>query len=157
LKLSLIQVGKTEEAWLREGIEMYVSRLKHYTSFSSIEIPALKNTKGMTAEQQNEKEGDLILKACDGADRLYLLDEAGKMYSSPELSQFLQKQMNSSVKHLVFVIGGPYGFSEAVHKRAVGKISLSKMTFTHQMVRLFYTEQLYRAFTLLKGEKYHHF
>jgi 23S rRNA (pseudouridine1915-N3)-methyltransferase len=157
LKLSLIQVGKTEEAWLREGIETYISRLKHYTSFSSIEIPALKNTKTLSPEQQNEKEGELILKAAEGADRIYLLDEGGKMYSSPELAQFIQKQMNGSVKHLVFVIGGPYGFSETVQKRATGKISLSMMTFTHQMVRLFYTEQLYRAFTILKGEKYHHF
>ena len=157
MKLSLIQVGKTEEAWLRQGIETYISRLKHYSSFTSIEIPALKNTKGMSPEMQNEKEAELILKAAEGADRIYLLDEGGKMYSSLELSQFIQKQMNGSVKHLVFVIGGPFGFSETVRKKASGLISLSRMTFTHQMVRLFYTEQLYRAFSILKGEKYHHF
>ena len=156
MKLRLIHVGKTEESWVREGLDIYSSRLKHYLPFEVIEIPALKNAKNLTSGKQKEKEGELILKAAEGGDRLYLLDEAGKEFSSVTFSQFLQKQMSGSVRVLTLAIGGPYGFSEEVYKRAEGRISLSKMTFTHQMVRLFYMEQLYRAMTILKGEKYHH-
>ena len=156
MKVSLILVGKTEEAWIREGIDVYSRRLKHYLPFSNIELPALKNNGNLNSAQQKEKEGELILKACLGADRVFLLDETGKEYTSSSFASFIQGQMNSSVKQLMFVVGGPFGFSEAVYERANGQISLSQMTFTHQMVRLFYTEQLYRAMTILKGEKYHH-
>jgi 23S rRNA (pseudouridine1915-N3)-methyltransferase len=156
MKVSLVVVGKTDETWIQEGVEIYTKRLKHYVSFTNIELPSLKNAGNFNALQQKEKEGELILKACTGADRVFLLDELGKEYSSSQFASFLQVQMNTSIKHLVFVVGGPFGFSEEVYKRAQGKISLSQMTFTHQMVRLFYTEQLYRAMTILKGEKYHH-
>jgi 23S rRNA (pseudouridine1915-N3)-methyltransferase len=151
-----VQIGKTDDSWIQEGLRIYAERLKHYIPFSVIEIPALKNAKGLSPQQQKENEGELILKNCSGADRIYLLDEGGKESGSVEFSKFLQIQMNSSVRHLFFVIGGPFGFSTEVYQRAHGKISLSKMTFTHQMVRLFFTEQLYRALTILKGEKYHH-
>ncbi len=156
MKVSLVLVGKTDENWIREGIEIYTKRLKHYLPFSNIELPSLKNTGNFSPAQQKEKEGELILKACTGADCVFLLDEQGKAYSSSQFAAFLQVQMNASVRHLVFVVGGAYGFSDEVYSRAQGKISLSQMTFTHQMVRLFYTEQLYRAMTILKGEKYHH-
>jgi 23S rRNA (pseudouridine1915-N3)-methyltransferase len=156
MKVTLILVGKTEDAWIREGQEIYTGRLKHYLSFSNLELPALRNAGHLTQLQQKEKEGEQILKACANADRVFLLDEKGKEYNSAGFSALIQTQMNGSVKNLVFVIGGPFGFSEEVYKRANGKIALSQMTFTHQMVRLFYTEQLYRAMTILKGEKYHH-
>jgi 23S rRNA (pseudouridine1915-N3)-methyltransferase len=156
MKISLILVGKTEENWVKEGVDIYTKRLKHYLPFSAIELPALKGIGNLSQLQQKEKEGELILKACTGAERIFLLDEQGKEYNSPGFATFLQMQMNSSVKHLAFVVGGPFGFSEEIYKRANGKISLSQMTFTHQMIRLFYTEQLYRAMTILKGEKYHH-
>ncbi len=156
MKITLILNGKTEDDYIIKGFSIYEQRLKHYISFETIVIPALKNTKGISVEQQKQKEGDLILKTIQSSDRLILLDENGKEYNSVRFSEFIQQQMNSGIKNVVFVVGGPYGFSEEIVKRANGKISLSKMTFSHQMVRLFFLEQLYRAFTILKNEPYHH-
>ncbi len=156
MKITLILNGKTEDDYLITGFLNYEKRLKHYTSFETIVIPALKNTKSLTVEQQKQKEGELLLKNIQTADILILLDENGKEYNSVGFSEYLQKQMNSRIKNLIFVVGGPYGFSSDVYKRANGKIALSKMTFSHQMVRLFFIEQLYRAFTILKNEPYHH-
>jgi 23S rRNA (pseudouridine1915-N3)-methyltransferase len=156
MKVTLLVVGKTEDSWIREGLDVYAGRLKHYLPFNLVELPALKQSGKMLPEHQKEKEGELILKACAGADRVFLLDEQGKEYSSTGFSTLLQQQMNASVKHLIFVVGGPFGFSDSVYKRAQGKIALSRMTLTHQMVRLFITEQIYRGMTILKGEKYHH-
>lgn len=156
MKITLILNGKTEDDYLITGFLNYEKRLKHYTSFETIVIPALKNTKSLTVEQQKQKEGELLLKSIQTADILILLDENGKEYNSVGFSDYLQKQMNSGIKNLIFVVGGPYGFSNDVYKRANGKIALSKMTFSHQMVRLFFIEQLYRAFTILKNEPYHH-
>lgn len=156
MKVTLILNGKTEDDYIQKGITVFEQRLKHYVPFESIIIPALKNTKALSIEQQKQKEGELVLKQLQPSDRLILLDENGKEYTSVQFSAFIQQQMNSGIKNLVFVVGGPYGFSEDLYKRATGKISLSKMTFSHQMVRLFFAEQLYRAMTILKNEPYHH-
>lgn len=156
MKITLILNGKTEDEYLIKGIGLYEQRLKHYITFETVVIPALKNTKALSVEQQKQKEGELILKHLQSSDRLILLDENGKEYNSVHFSEFIQQQMNSGIKNLVFVVGGPYGFSEDVYKRANGKISLSKMTFSHQMVRLFFVEQVYRAMTILRNEPYHH-
>ena len=156
MKLTLLTIGKTEEPYLQTGIAAYAKRLERYSAFVIKEIPALKNAKNLPEAQQKNKEGELILKEIAPGDLLYLLDEKGKEFDSVSFSKFLQQQMNTSVKHLVIAVGGPYGFSDEVYKRAAGKISLSKLTFSHQMVRLFIVEQLYRAFTILKNEPYHH-
>lgn len=156
MKITLVLNGKTEDDYLIKGVSIYEQRLKHYISFETIVFPALKNTKALSIEQQKQKEGELLLKHIQSSDRLILLDEGGKEYNSVQFSDYLQQQMNSGIKNVVFVVGGPYGFSEEVYKRANGKISLSKMTFSHQMVRLFFVEQLYRAMTILKNEPYHH-
>lgn len=156
MRITLVVVGKTEDKYLIEGIEKYLNRLKHYITFNLIVIPELKNTKSLTEAQQKSKEAEIILKQISNPDILVLLDEKGKKYSSVGFSDYLNKQMIGSVQHLVFVIGGPYGFDETVYKRANSSISLSEMTFSHQMVRLFFIEQLYRAFSILKGEPYHH-
>lgn len=156
MKITLVVVGKTEDKYLVEGIEKYLGRLKHYIGFSMVVIPELKNTKNLTASQQKSKEAELILKQVNNLDTVILLDEKGKKYTSVLFSNYLNKQMIGSVQHLVFIIGGPYGFDECVYKRSNGSMSLSDMTFSHQMVRLFFVEQLYRAFSILKGEPYHH-
>jgi len=156
MKITFILNGKTEDIYLINGISQYESRLKHYISFETIVIPALKNTQALSVEQQKQKEGELILKYVQSSDKFILLDENGKDYDSIGFSSFVQQQMNSGIKNLVFVVGGPYGFSEQIYKRANAKVSLSKMTFSHQMVRLFFLEQLYRAMTILKNEPYHH-
>ena len=156
MKITLLLNGKTEDDYIIKGFLTYDQRLKHYVSFETIVIPALKNTKALSIEQQKQKEGELIAKQIQNADKLILLDENGKEYNSVSFSGFIQQQMNSGIKNLVFVVGGPYGFSDELYKRANGKISLSKMTFSHQMVRLFFVEQLYRAMTILKNEPYHH-
>jgi 23S rRNA (pseudouridine1915-N3)-methyltransferase len=156
MKITLVLNGKTEDDYLIKGVSIYEQRLKHYISFETIVFPALKNTKALSIEQQKQKEGELLLKQIQSSDRLILLDEGGKEYNSVQFSDYIQQQMNSGIKNVVFVVGGPYGFSEEVYKRANGKISLSKMTFSHQMVRLFFVEQLYRAMTILKNEPYHH-
>lgn len=156
MKITLLVVGKTEDKYLIEGIEKYLNRLKHYIGFNLVVIPDIKNTKNLTEAQQKSKEAELILKHISNLDAVILMDEKGKKYTSVQFSDYLNKQMIGSVQHLIFIIGGPYGFDESVYKRANGKISLSDMTFSHQMVRLFFVEQLYRAFSILKGEPYHH-
>lgn len=156
MKIKLLAIGKTDSKELQKLISMYEQRLGHYVKFELEIIPDLKKTKNLSAEQQQIKEGELIFKSLANTDILVLLDENGKQYSSLEFSIYLQKKINSGLKQLVFLIGGPYGFSEEIYKKASGKISLSKMTFSHQMVRLFFVEQLYRAFTILRNEPYHH-
>ncbi len=156
MKITLLVTGKTEEKYLIEGIEKYLNRLKHYIGFNMIVIPDVKNTKNLSEAQQKVKEAEMMLKHINNPDTVILLDEKGKKYTSVLFSNYLNKQMIGSVQHLVFVIGGPYGFDETVYKRANGSMSLSDMTFSHQMVRLFFVEQLYRAFSILKGEPYHH-
>jgi len=156
MTIRLLAIGKTDNKALQQLISEYENRLKHYVKFELDIIPDIKNVKNLSEVQQKEKEGALILKKLKPTDILILLDENGKQYSSVGFSSYLQKKMNSGIKQLVFVIGGPYGFSGSVYKKAQGKISLSKMTFSHQMVRLFVVEQVYRAFTILKNEPYHH-
>jgi len=156
MKITLIVVGKTEDKYLIEGIDKYLGRLKHYISFNMLVLPDIKNTKNLTEAQQKTKEAELILKHVSNPDLVVLMDEKGKKYTSIQFSDYLNKQMIGSVQHLIFVIGGPYGFDQTVYDRANSKISLSDMTFSHQMVRLFFAEQLYRAFSILKGEPYHH-
>nr|WP_121269333.1 23S rRNA (pseudouridine(1915)-N(3))-methyltransferase RlmH [Pedobacter schmidteae] len=156
MKITLLVVGKTEDKYLIEGIEKYLNRLKHYIGFNLLVIPDIKNTKNLSEAQQKAKEAELILKQISNADTVILMDERGKKYTSVAFSSYLNKQMIGSVQHLIFIIGGPYGFDESIYKRANGSMSLSDMTFSHQMVRLFFVEQLYRAFSILKGEPYHH-
>jgi 23S rRNA (pseudouridine1915-N3)-methyltransferase len=156
MKITLIAIGKTDNQHLQVLINDYIKRLGFYLSFTFVIIPDIKKAKKVSEIQQKNAEGTEILKRIIPSDTLILLDENGKSLSSVGLSEFLQKKMNSGLKNLVFVIGGPYGFSEEIYQRANGKISLSEMTFSHQMVRLFIIEQLYRGFTILKNEPYHH-
>jgi len=156
MNIKLLAIGKTDNKQLQLLIEDYTKRLSHYVKFQLEVIPDLKKVKHLSEAQQKQKEGDLILSKLIATDILILLDENGKQYDSVAFSGYLQKQMNSGAKQLVLVIGGPYGFSEDVYIKAKGKISLSKMTFSHQMVRLFIVEQLYRGFTILRNEPYHH-
>ena len=156
MKITLLTIGKTEDSYLKDGIDKYLSRLKHYIKFEIIEIPELKNTKALSQEQQKAKEAELIFKNTTTTDHLILLDERGSELNSVQFSAMLNKKMIASIQNLVFIIGGPYGFDDSIYKRANEKLSLSRMTFSHQMVRLFFVEQVYRAFTILKGEPYHH-
>ncbi len=156
MQIKLIAIGKTDDKQLIQLIEHYQKRLKHYIKFQIEIIPDIKNVKNLSEKQQKEKEGELILKKIASTDALVLLDENGKQFTSVGFSDYLQKKMNTGIKQLVFVIGGPYGFSEAVYQKSKEKISLSKMTFSHQMIRLFMVEQIYRGFTILKNEPYHH-
>lgn len=156
MNIKLLCIGKTDDRELQSLIDRYAQRLNHYVKFTLEIIPDIKNAKNLSEDQQKQKEGEHILKKLGAQDQLILLDEGGKTFDSVSFSGFLQKKMNSGIKTLVLVVGGPYGFSEDVYNQATGKISLSKMTFSHQMVRLFITEQLYRGFTILKGEPYHH-
>ena len=156
MKITLLSVGKTDKDWVRQGRDIYVSRLKHYIPFTLSEIPELKNVSSLTSAQIKQKEGDLILKQIRHGDDLILLDERGKQFSSVELAKNLQDKISYSGRDIVFVIGGAYGFSDAVYERADSRISLSRMTFSHQMVRTIVAEQLYRAFTIMRGEPYHH-
>ncbi|MFK7832484.1 MAG: 23S rRNA (pseudouridine(1915)-N(3))-methyltransferase RlmH [Winogradskyella sp.] len=156
MQIKLIAIGKTDNKNLQALIADYTKRLGFYVKFEIEIIPDLKKVKHLSEAQQKEKEGDLILSKTTTSDVLILLDENGKQLDSVSFSGYLQKHMNSGIKTLIFVIGGPYGFSEAVYKRANGKLGLSKMTFSHQMVRLFFIEQLYRGFTILRNEPYHH-
>ncbi len=156
MKVTLVCVGKTDEKYIEEGIAKYTKRLIHYVKFNITVIPDIKNSKNLSQEQQKEKEGELILKQVDNSDTLMLLDEKGQQYRSVDFSKLLDKNMVSNVQHMVLVIGGPYGFSDRVYQRANGLLSLSKMTFSHQMIRLFFVEQLYRAFSIMRGEPYHH-
>ena len=155
MKTILILVGKTTDKHFQAGINDYAERISHYMPFDIVTIPELKNTKSLSEDQQKAMEGELILKQLQASDTLVLLDEHGKELCSIELAKWLE-QKQQTTRRLVFVIGGPYGFSEAVYKRANEQLSLSRLTFSHQMVRLVFTEQIYRACTIIKGEPYHH-
>ncbi len=156
MKICLLVIGKTDETYLQNGIELFLKRIPHYISFEMKVIPDLKNSKNLSEQQQKEKEGELLLQQITVSDELFLLDEQGIESTSVEFARFLEKKMIAGIKRLVIVIGGPYGFSSGIYARANGKLSLSRMTFSHQMVRLIFAEQLYRAMTILKGEPYHH-
>ena len=156
MRMKLLTVGKTDIRWVREGLENYVSRIGHYVPFELKEIPELKGTAALSREQVKSREGELILKQIGSSDEVVLLDERGREMRSLELADWLGERLSHSGRDLVFVIGGAYGFSEAVYARADRKLSLSKMTFSHQLVRTIFAEQLYRAFTILRGEPYHH-
>ncbi|MBO7489627.1 MAG: 23S rRNA (pseudouridine(1915)-N(3))-methyltransferase RlmH [Bacteroidales bacterium] len=155
MNIKLLVVGKTDEKYLQEGIEVYVKRLKHYVNFELTVIPALKDQKGASPEEIKSREAALILKQLEKSDRIVLLDEHGTEHTSVGFSQYLQKQMNAGVRNLTFVVGGAFGFAPEVYAAANDKVSLSKLTFNHQMVRFFFVEQLYRAFTILRNEPYH--
>lgn len=156
MKFCLLTIGKTTSEILAKGIADYASRINRYVSFELVQLPDLKSTRGLTEQQQKEKEGEMILSALQPSDMVVLLDEKGREYTSREFATLQSAMMNRGVKRLVYVVGGPYGFSPRVYERADAKISLSKMTFSHEMVRLFFVEQLYRAMTILRGEPYHH-
>lgn len=156
MKIRLITVGKTVEPYIRTGLEIYLGRIKHYISFEMEEIPDIRQTSSLSQAQVKQKEGAAILKAIRPSETVMLLDEKGLTFSSVEWAGELEKRIAHSSRDLAFVIGGPYGFSDEVYGRADGKISLSRMTFSHQMVRLIFVEQLYRAMTIIKGEPYHH-
>ena len=156
MNIKVITIGKTDNSHLQSLIDEYQKRLGFYIKFEFEVIADIKNSKNLSEDQQKQREGELILSKLSPSDVLILLDENGKQYNSVEFANYLQKQMNSGIKQLVFVIGGPYGFSNEVYEKSNGKLSLSKMTFSHQMIRLFFVEQLYRSFTILKNEPYHH-
>jgi 23S rRNA (pseudouridine1915-N3)-methyltransferase len=155
MKITLLVVGKTTDQRLQTLIDDYQQRLKHYIPFEIVVIPDLRNAKALTQAQIKEQEGIEILRRITPAMEVILLDEHGREYRSIEYAQWIQKKMSAG-RDVTFIVGGPYGFSAAVYERADGKISLSKMTFSHQMIRLFFTEQIYRAMTILRGEPYHH-
>lgn len=156
MKILFLMIGKTVDKRLTTLIDEYAERVKHYMPFDMEVIPELKNTKALSAEQQKEKEGELLQKQLRDGDYIVLLDEGGKELRSIEFAVYLEKKQSQVARRLVFVVGGPYGFSPTLYKLAKEKISLSKMTFSHQMIRLFFVEQLYRAMTILRGEPYHH-
>lgn len=156
MKIALIVIGKTDAGYFVEAINEYKNRLVYYIPFEMVVIPDIKNAKNLSESQQKEKEGELILKTLQAGDYLVLLDEKGKEFTSMQFSAYIERKMHTVPKRLVFVVGGPYGFSEAVYKAAGEKISLSKMTFSHQMIRLIFVEQIYRAMTILNNEPYHH-
>lgn len=156
MKIKVLLIGKTDDKNLQLLIDKYQKRLGHYIRFEIEVIPDIKNAKNLSEKEQKEKEGALLLKKIGASDQLWLLDEKGKEFRSLEFSKFMQSKMSAGIKQLVLVIGGPYGFSDEVYRKAMGKLSLSKMTFSHQMIRLFLVEQIYRAFTILKNEPYHH-
>lgn len=155
MNIKLVLVGKTEEKYLKEGIDIFEKRLKFYIPFEMIVIPCLKETKNLSPQIIKEKEGELILKQISKYDKIILFDEKGDDFTSMDYSVFIQKQMNAGIKTLCFVVGGAFGFSDEVYKKADQKVALSKMTFSHQMIRLLIVEQIYRAFTILKNEPYH--
>lgn len=156
MKIELAVIGKTSIGYLKQGIDEYIKRLKHYVPFEIKYIDDIKNTKNISEDQQKRTEGAKILSLLDKSDFVVLLDEHGKEYTSVQYSNYIQKRMLSGAKKVVFVIGGPYGFSQEVYDRANDKISFSKMTFNHEMIRLIFTEQLYRAYTIINHEPYHH-
>lgn len=156
MKIRLLVIGKTEEAYLQKGIAEYAGRVKHYVPFEITEIPALKNVATLSREQQNAREAEAVTKLLQPGDVVVLLDERGKEFRSVEFAEFLNRQFVSGAKNLVFVVGGPFGFDPSLKKMASATLSLSKMTFSHQMVRLFFAEQLYRALSILRGGSYHH-
>ncbi len=156
MKIEFWLVGKTTQDFVEEGMAMYVKRLKHYLPFEVVVIPALKKTKGLSVGQIKSKEGEDILKRIDKGDYLILLDDKGKQYTSPEFAKYMERLLQQAQRKAIFLVGGAYGFSEKIYDRANTKLSLSNMTFSHQMVRVFFTEQVYRAMTILKNEPYHH-
>lgn len=156
MKITLLVIGKTTEKYFIDAIAEYQKRLKFYIPFELEVIPELKNTKGLTFEQQKEKEADLLLAKFQAGDFVVLLDEKGKEFTSVKFAEYLEKKTHTVSKRLVFVVGGPYGFSQRIYDLAKEKISLSKMTFSHQMIRLFFVEQIYRVMTILNNEPYHH-
>ena len=156
MKVKLVSIGKTEESYLKEGISLYIRKIRHYFPFEYEELPALKQSKNLSVSEQKKEEGEILLKKITPSDTVILLDENGKQYSSVEFSDFLQQKMLQNLKQIVFVIGGAYGFSAEVHQRKNHALSLSSMTFSHQMVRLIFLEQLYRGASILKNEPYHH-
>lgn len=156
MKITLLAIGKTDDSYILEGLDKYLKRLKHYIKFEIQIIPDIKKVKNLSEEEQKIKESEQFLKNIQPTDFIVILDERGTELSSLQFADFLNKKMIASVSHLVFLIGGPYGFDQSIYLRANYKISLSKMTFSHQMIRLFFAEQIYRAFTILKGEPYHH-
>ena len=156
MRITLLTVGKTNDLSFKNAISEYQKRLKFYISFDIEEIPSLKNTKNLTEDNQKQKEGELILKYLQPEDEVVLLDDKGAEFTSKQFASYIEKKSASGLKRLVFVVGGPYGFSQEVYQRANDKVSLSRMTFSHQMVRLVFTEQLYRAMTIIRGEPYHH-
>ncbi len=156
MKIQLLVIGKTASDYISKGTELYLNRLTHYIPTEIKVLPDIKNTRKLTEEQQKTAEGEVFLNALQGGDFVVLLDERGREYTSREFSAFIQQKMNTVARNLVFIIGGPYGFSQAVYARADSLLSLSKMTFSHEMVRLFFVEQVYRAMTILRGEPYHH-
>ncbi|MDR3059612.1 MAG: 23S rRNA (pseudouridine(1915)-N(3))-methyltransferase RlmH [Prevotella sp.] len=156
MKIILLAIGKTDAGYFIDAIKEYTKRLEHYIPFEMQIIPDIKNTKSLTIDQQKEKEGELILKNLQAGDHLVLLDEKGKEYTSVQFANYIEKKTHIVSKRLIFVIGGPYGFSQSVYKKANEKLTLSRMTFSHQMVRLIFVEQLYRAMTILNNEPYHH-
>jgi len=156
MKVTLVEVGKTEADYLKKGIDIYTKRISHYIAFNELVISSLKKTGSLTEAQQKQKEGEQILNLLSPADELILLDEKGEKYSSVAFAKYIEKKMIAGNRNIIFVIGGPYGFSSDVYARATSTISLSEMTFSHQMVRLIFVEQFYRAMTILKGEPYHH-
>lgn len=156
MKITIVAIGQTDDSKLNDLMQVYLGRLYHYCKVEFHEIPDIKNSKNLSKEQQKEKEGELLLNYLEPGAVLILFDEKGKQFTSREFAQQLQKRMNSGIKNLVFAIGGPYGFSDAVYEKSQQKISLSRMTFSHQMVRVFILEQLYRAFSILRNQPYHH-
>lgn len=156
MKIIVIAVGKTSTAYIADAVAEFGKRINHYAPMEIVIIPDLKNTKGMTEEQQKQREGSSVLAVLQPSDHVCLLDEKGQQLTSREFASLIDRRMSQGLKRLVFIIGGPYGFSREVYDRADSKLSLSKMTFTHEMVRLFFVEQIYRAMTILKGEPYHH-
>lgn len=156
MQMTLLCIGKTGKSFLEQGEQEYMKRLSHYVSFDMVVLPDIKQAKSLSEEQIKVREGQQFLDKIQPQDTVLLLDERGKQFDSLEFSNYIQDQFNRGGKHIFFLVGGPYGFSEAIYQRANGKISLSKMTFSHQMIRLFFIEQLYRAMTILKGEPYHH-
>lgn len=156
MKIVLLAIGKTDAKYFKDAIEEYQKRLIHYLPFEIELIPDLKNTKNMSEDQQKLREGELILKSLQSGDHIVLLDDKGKEYTSTKFAQYIEQKMNVIPKRLVFIIGGPYGFSDEVYSKANEKLTLSRMTFSHQMVRLIFVEQLYRAMTIINNEPYHH-
>jgi 23S rRNA (pseudouridine1915-N3)-methyltransferase len=156
MKIILILNGKTNQEHIQILLQDYFNRISHYINFEVITIPELKKASSLSFEEQKTKEGEQMMKYFETSDEIMLLDENGKSYNSVGFSKFIEKKMNASVKRMIFVVGGPFGFSQEIYKRANGMVSLSPMTFSHQVIRLIFAEQLYRAFTIIKGEKYHH-
>lgn len=156
MEICVLSVGKISSTWIQQGIELFETRIGKYLKFSTIILPNIKNAKSLSIETIKEEEGKLILNKLQSSDHVVLMDEKGKEFSSREFADWIQRQMNSGMKRLVIIIGGPFGFSNSVYERANSKIALSKMTFTHEMAKLVLSEQIYRAMTILKGEPYHH-